>query len=63
MGPLSRDGKSGVHGVGAYAFAREGAEVATAGRTLAKLGGVAGEVGAAGLSRAEHRSGGPGFQR
>ena len=52
MEPPSQDKNAVVYGLVARAFAREGAAVSPAGRTLAKLGGVAGDVSAAGVSRA-----------
>jgi hypothetical protein len=48
MEPLSQDKNAVV----ARAFASEGAQVSPGGRTLAKVGGVAGEVSAAGVSQA-----------
>ncbi len=45
-------GGGAIGGAVAPAFARGGAEVSPADRTLAKLDGLAGEIRAAGVSRA-----------
>ena len=52
MEPLSQDKNAVVYGVVARVSAREGVKVSSAGRTLAKLDGVAREVRAAGVYRA-----------
>ena len=55
MTPLLRGKSALFHSGGgqiSHAFAREGAQVSLAGRTLAKLDGLAGEIRAAGVSRA-----------
>ena len=58
MTPLLRDKNAVVYGAGgaiggavAHAFARACAGVSLAGRTRAKLDGLAGEIRAAGVSR------------